>query len=434
MKLSKAYGSGRPVYLVDGCRTPFLKARGAPGVFRASDLAVAAGKSLLIRQPFSPEDLDEVLLGCAASGLDEANIARVVALRLGCGNRVPAWTLQRNCGSGLQALDAAAINIASGRSDLILAGGVEAMSHAPVLLSSVMIDFLAQWRRIRSMRAKLALLLQLRPEHFHPVFGLVHGLTDPIVEMTMGQTAENLAFRFGISREHMDAYALESHRRLARAQDEGYLNEIVPLYTENGLLLDRDDGVRRGVVLEDLARLKPVFDQTYGLVTPGNSAQITDGAAWLALASESAVEKFGLSIEGRIASCVWTGLDPRYMGLGPVHAMSRVLIEGGLQTADIDYWEINEAFSAQVLANLDAWIDSEYLRTELGLKESWTPIDPEKLNVDGGALAIGHPVGASGARIVLHLLRVLARTGAKRGMASLCIGGGQGGAMLIERG
>jgi acetyl-CoA C-acetyltransferase len=404
-----------------------------PGAFRASDLAVAAGKALLLRQPFAPEDLDEVLLGCVVSGPDEANIARVASLRMGCGDGVPAWTVQRNCGSGLQALDAAAMNIASGRSDLILAGGVEAMSHAPVLLGTAMVDFLAQWRRERSLRARLPLLLRLRAEHFRPVFGLFRGLTDPIVEMTMGQTAENLAFRFGISRERMDAYAVESHRRLARAQDEGRLDEIVPVYTEDGRFMDKDDGVRRDVSLNSLAHLKPVFDQPYGLVTPGNSAQISDGAAWVILASETAVNKYQLPIAGKIASCAWAGLDPCQMGLGPVHAMSRILTEQRLKAADIDYWEINEAFSAQVLACLDAWINPEYCHTELGLTETWTGIDPERLNVDGGALAIGHPVGASGARIVLHLLRVLARNGARRGMASLCIGGGQGGAMLIER-
>jgi acetyl-CoA C-acetyltransferase len=433
MTLSKAYGSGRPVYLVDGCRTPFLRARGEPGIFRASDLAVAAGRALLLRLPFAPKDLDEVILGCAAPGPDEANIARVASLRMGCGDGVPAWTVQRNCGSGLQALDSAATNIASGRSDLILAGGTEAMSHAPVLFSTAMVEFLGQWRRAHSMRVKLSLLLRLRSAHIRPLFGLVRGLTDPIVEMTMGQTAENLAFRFGISRERMDAYAIESHRRLARAQDEKYLDEIIPLYTEDGRFIEKDDGVRRDVSLENLARLKPAFDQPYGLVTPGNSAQITDGAAWLILASEKAVNKYRLPVAGRIISCAWTGLDPRQMGLGPVHAMSYILKEQRLQADGVDYWEINEAFSAQILACLEAWSSSEYCRTEFGMNEAWTGIDPMRLNVDGGALAIGHPVGASGARIVLHLLRVLVRSGARRGMASLCIGGGQGGAMLIER-
>jgi acetyl-CoA C-acetyltransferase len=433
MTLSGSYGEGRPVYLVDGCRTPFLKATGKPGPFRASDLALAAGRSLLLRQQFSPEQLDEVLLGCAVPGPDEANIARIVSLRIGCGNAVPAWTLQRNCGSGLQALDAAAMNIASGRSQLILAGGVEAMSHAPVLLNTDMVDFLAEWNSAKGLGAKLPMLLRLRPNYFRPVFGLLRGLKDPMVGLSMGQTAEFLAYRFGITRERMDAYAVESHRRLAQAQDRGHLGEIVPLYTRDGRFLDRDDGVRRDTSLKDLARLKPVFDRPYGLVTAGNSAQVTDGAAWLILAGEEAVTKYGLRVAGRIVDCAWSGLDPRQMGLGPVHAMSRVLKNQRLHSQDIDYWEINEAFSAQVLACLDAWSNPDYCRREIGLEEAWTAVDPERLNVDGGALAIGHPVGASGARIVLHLLRVLTRNGARRGMAALCVGGGQGGAMLIER-
>jgi acetyl-CoA C-acetyltransferase len=231
----------------------------------------------------------------------------------------------------------------------------------------------------------------------------------------------------------MDIYAIESHRRLALAQDEGHLKEVIPLHTKDGRFMDKDDGLRRDISNESLAKLKPVFDQSYGLVTPGNSAQITDGAAWLILASEAAIKKYDLPVAGKIVSCAWTGLNPRQMGLGPVHAMSHLLTEQGLQATDIDYWEINEAFSAQVLACLDAWINPEYCQLELGLKEAWTGIDPARLNIDGGAIAIGHPVGASGARIVLHLLQVLARKGARRGMASLCIGGGQGGAMLIER-
>lgn len=433
MTRSKAYGTGRPVYLIDGARTPFLKARNSPGPFRASDLAVASGRALLLRQRFAPEELDEVLLGCVAPGPDEANIARVVSLRLGCGKKVPAWTLQRNCGSGLQALDSAAMNIASGRSDLILAGGTEAMSHAPLLLNTKMVRTLSQWNSARNLRKRLSLLFGLRPGHFRPVFSLVRGLTDPVVGLSMGQTAENLANRFRISRERMDAYAVESHRRIAKAQDEQLLDEIIPLYSENGSVLDKDDGVRREASLAVLARLKPVFDPPYGLVTAGNSAQITDGAAWLILASETAVKRYGLPIEGCILDCTWAGVDPKEMGLGPVHAMSRLLTDQGLQAGDIDYWEINEAFSAQMLACLDAWVSPEYCRYELGRNEAWTGIDPERLNVDGGALAIGHPVGASGARIVLHLLRVMARNGARRGMAGLCVGGGQGGAMLIER-
>jgi acetyl-CoA C-acetyltransferase len=231
----------------------------------------------------------------------------------------------------------------------------------------------------------------------------------------------------------MDAFAVESHWRLAHAQDQGWLAEIEPLYAPDGTVYDHDDGVRRDSDATRLARLKPAFDRRFGLVTAGNSAQVSDGAALLILASADAVRQHQLPVLGRIVDCAWAGVEPEQMGLGPVHAMAPLLLRQGLQTRDIDYWEINEAFAAQVLACLAAWSSNEYARTELGIGQAFAAIDPQRLNVDGGAVACGHPVGTSGARIVLHLLQVLRRTGSQRGMASLCIGGGQGGAMLLER-
>jgi acetyl-CoA C-acetyltransferase len=433
MAQAEAYAGGRPVYVVDGSRTPFLKARGAPGPFRASDLAVAAGKALLARQPFEPGDLDEVIFGCIIPGVDEANIGRVIALRLGCGKAVPAWTVQRNCGSGMQAIDCAAQDIAWGRSELVLAGGTEAMSQSPVLLNEAMVGVLAGLARARSVWGKVKVLTGLRPGHFVPIISLVRGLTDPTTGLNMGQTAEILASRFGITRERMDAFAVESHRRLARAQDTGRLEEVTLLYGADGKLYDHDEGLRRDADLPALARLKPAFEPPHGLVTAGNSAQITDGAAVLLLASGEAVAKYRLPVLGRIVDCQWAGLEPNQMGLGPVHAMAPILARRGLGTADVDAWEINEAFATQVLACTTAWQDPDYCRTELGLARPFAPIPPDRLNVDGGAVALGHPVGCSGARIVLHLLHVLRREGARRGMAGLCIGGGQGGAMLVER-
>ncbi|HEX9080329.1 MAG TPA: acetyl-CoA C-acetyltransferase [Desulfuromonadaceae bacterium] len=431
---AEAYQGGRPVYIVDGTRTPFLKARGVPGPFSAADLAVAAGRALLLRQPFTPEELDEVILGCIIPSPDEANIARVVSLRLGCGKGVPAWTVQRNCGSGMQAIDAAAMNIAHGRADLVMAGGTEAMSRAPVLLNDEMVELIGEWGKAGTMAQRLRLLGRLRARHFRLVIGLFHGLTDPVAGLSMGQTAENLAHRFSIGRERMDAFALESHRRLALAQDDGRLAEISPIYTPDGTLFERDEGVRRESDMAGLARLKPAFEPPFGLVTAGNSAQITDGAAWLILASREAVERHQLPVMGRIIDCQWAGVESAEMGLGPVHAMAPILRRQGIGAEDVAFWEINEAFAAQVLACLEAWQSPDYCRDELGLDTPFAPIDPERLNVDGGAVAIGHPVGTSGARIVLHLCHVLARENARLGMASLCIGGGQGGAMLIERG
>ena len=423
----------RPVYIVDGSRTPQLKARGKPGPFSAANLALSCSRALLARQPFEPSDLDEVILGCVMPGPDEANIGRVVALRLGCGKKVPGWTVQRNCASAMQALDSAAKDITLGRADLVLAGGVEAMSHAPVLLNDSMVAWLGSWMSAKTVTARLKILAQLRPGYLKPIIALLRGLTDPVVGLNMGQTAEVLAHRFNISRTEMDAFAVRSHQRLAAAQDNNSLTEIETLYDTRGHFYEHDDGLRRDSSIENLAKLRPVFDKPFGSVTAGNSAQVTDGAAMLILASDKAVEKYDLPVLGKIIDTEWAGLEPEQMGLGPVHAATPLLKRNKLKLEDVDYWEINEAFAAQVLACLRAWQDADYCKSELGLTAALGELDQSRLNVDGGGVSLGHPVGASGARIVLHLLHVLERNNAKTGIATLCIGGGQGGAMLIER-
>ena len=422
-----------PVFFVDGSRTPFLRARGERGPFSASDLAVAAGRALLSRQPFTPPDLDEVILGCAMPSVDEANIGRIVALRLGCGDRVPGYTVMRNCASAMEALHAAAKDIALGQAELVLAGGTEAMSRAPVLYNDQMVDWLAKLARARTPMAKLKAVSELRPRHFTPVIGLLHGLTDPLVGLNMGQTCEVIAHRFGITRESMDAFAVRSHHAVARAYDEGRMREVEPIYDDKGNAHLEDDGLRRDSSEAKLATLKPAFDRRVGLVTAGNSSQITDGAALLLLASERAVKTHGLPVLGRLVDVEWAALDPAEMGLGPVHASTPLLQRHGLGLNDLDCWEINEAFAGQVLACIAAWADETYCREQLGLEHALGALEPERLNVDGGAIAIGHPVGASGARIVLHALNVLAQRGGRRAIATLCIGGGQGGAMLLER-
>jgi acetyl-CoA C-acetyltransferase len=423
-----------PIYIIGGARTPFLKSRNRPGPFAASDLATAAGKALLVRQAFAPSELDEVILGCAAPSPDEVNIGRVVALRIGCGLKVPGWTVMRNCASGMQALDSAINNIRAGRSNLVLAGGVDALSRAPLLFSDAMVVWLSNWYAAKSFGQRAALAAQFKLGYLAPVIGLMKGLTDPIVGLLMGQTAENLAFRFGITRREMDEFSARSHARVLAAQKAGYFDgELVPLYDGKGKLYERDDGVRDDSTAENLAKLKPFFDRKYGNVTAGNSSQITDGAAWLVLASERAVETHKLTPVGRIVDSQWAGLDPAQMGLGPVHAATPILQRQGLGLNDLDAWEINEAFAAQVIACERAWQSDDYCKSELGLPAALGTLDEAKLNVDGGAIAIGHPVGASGARIVLHVLNVLKRTGGRRGMAAICIGGGQGGAMLVER-
>ena len=466
-----------PIYVVDGARTPFLKARNAPGPFSAADLAVQAGRALLLRQPFAPTDLDEVIIGCAAPSADEVNIGRVIALRLGCGDRVPGWTVMRNCASGMQALDSAMANIHTGRSSLVLVGGVDALSRAPLLVSDEMTRWLARWSSARKLGDRVSTLRQFPWRKIAPVIGLLKGLTDPVVGLSMGQTAENLATQFGITRKEMDEYSARSHARaLATRSDpvddtphsnhnpatslppasntavdtsthvddtittgidtattSATTREIIPLIDSRGTLYPIDDGVRDDSTPERLSKLRPVFDKPWGNITAGNSSQVTDGAALLILASEDAVKRWDLQPLGRIVDSQWAALDPAQMGLGPVHACTPILQRHGLGLNDLDLWEINEAFAAQVLACLAAWNDDAYCREHLGT-DAWGILNQEHLNIEGGAIALGHPVGASGARIVLHMLQLLRTRGLQRGMAAICIGGGQGGAMLVDTG
>ena len=424
----------RPVYIVDGARTPFLKARSGPGQFTPVDLAVQCGRPLLLRQPFAPDAFDQVILGCVNVIADEQNPARVAALRLGCGPQMTAFTVAINCGSGMQSIDTAFRYIREGSSDLILAGGAEALSHAPLVLKKSAVAWLAALQGAKSPLDKAKAASGFRPDMLQPIVGLERGLTDPITDLGMGQTAEILAHDFDISREAADAYAVESHHRLAKAQAEGWLaGEVEPAFARDGTVFDHDDGVRPDSSVETLATLKPVFEKPFGKVTAGNSSQITDGASWVILASEDAVGKHGLKPRAVLLDSEWSALDPSIMGLGPVLSSSALLKRARLSLSDVDLWELNEAFAAQVLACLAAWADEDFGRRILGLPGAAGVIDRARLNVDGGAVGLGHPVGASGNRIVLHLLTALERLGLKRGIATECIGGGQGGAMLIER-
>lgn len=421
----------RAVYVVDGNRTPFLKATGF-GPFSASDLAVQAGSPLLNRLSIEPESIDELILGCVMPSQDEANIARIVALRLGCGHHVPAYTVARNCASGMQAIDNAYQQIASSRSNLILTGGTEAMSRAPLLFNEQMTIWLSQWMLAKSLSQRAQLLTKFRPGYLAPVIALLRGLTDPIVGLNMGQTAEELAYKFNISREEMDAFAYESHQRLAYAYQHHQLPEITPIIDKTGKVYTQDTGLRKDTTLEKLATLKPFFDKKYGMVTAANSSQVTDGACLLLLASAEAIKKYNLPVLGRIVDVEWAALRPDQMGLGPVHAMAPIMARQNITIDDIDCFEINEAFSAQVIACVRAFEDEKYCQQHLGLINAVGSIPFEKLNQEGGAIALGHPVGASGARIVLHMLKNLAMHNTSYGMASICIGGGQGGAMYLE--
>ncbi len=421
------------VYVVDGARTPFLKARGKPGPFAASDLALFAGRELLTRLPLQPTDMGETIMGCMMPSPDEANIGRLIGLRLDCGIETPGWTVQRNCASGMQSLDSAIKDIQTGRHEMVLAGGTEAMSRAPLLYRNKIVQWFAGMMRAKTAVAKFAMLSKLDfSALLNPIIALKNGLSDPLYGINMGQTAELLAYQFDITREAMDAFALRSQQRALEAYKAGHFDdELTTVYDHAGKYFAADDGIRADSSLNGLAKLKPFFDRQFGRVTAGNSSQITDGSAVLLLASESAVRQHRLPVLGRIVDVQWAALNPEVMGLGPVFASTPILQKHNLRLEDIDYWEINEAFAAQVIACLRAWQSSEFCQHHFAM-DALGELDESRLNVDGGAIALGHPVGATGARLVLHLLHVLKRNNAKRGMATLCIGGGQGGAMLLE--
>jgi acetyl-CoA C-acetyltransferase len=333
----------------------------------------------------------------------------------------------------MQSIDTAYRYIQNGTSDLILAGGAEALSYAPLVFRRSAVEWYLKLFSARDLWSRLMAFASVRPGFFTPIIGLERGLTDPIVELNMGQTAEVVAHLFNVTRREADQYAAESQQRLAAAQKNKIFDgEMEPAFGRDGKVYDFDDGVRPDSSADSLAKLNPVFERPWGQVTAGNSSQITDGASWVILASEKAVEDHGLKPRAVIVDSEWSALDPSIMGLGPVLCSTALLRRHNLDLDDIELWELNEAFAAQVLGCLAAWKDDKFCREVLSLKGAAGTIPRDKLNIDGGAIGLGHPVGASGNRIVLHLVNAMKRLGHKRGIATECIGGGQGGAMLIE--
>jgi acetyl-CoA C-acetyltransferase len=329
---------------------------------------VQCGRPLLLRQPFAPDAFDQVILGCVNVIADEMNPARVAALRLGMGEAMTAFTVQINCGSGMQSIDTAYRYIREGAMDLVLAGGAESLSHAPLVFNHNAVEWYARIFGARNIWARIVALLGVKPSFFKPVVGLERGLTDPITDLNMGQTAELVAHLFHISRQQADKYAAESQRRLATAQKEGWFaGEVESLFARDGTVFDHDDGVRPDSTVDSLAKLKPAFERPWGKVTAGNSSQITDGASWVILASEDALKKYKLQPKAVILDSEWSALDPLVMGLGPVFCSTEILKRHEYALSDIDLWELNEAFAAQVLGCLAAWEDEEFCRDALGL-------------------------------------------------------------------
>ena len=423
----------KPLYIISATRTPFTRAGSSLASLDAVELGRAAVSSLLARSGIDPNDVDETIFGCVGQPAHAQNIARVIALRSGLPESRPAMTVHRNCASGLEALTTAHAKMSAGQGDVFVVGGTESMSNMPLYFSRDAAEKFAGLGKARSFMEKAGAAMAFRPADFAPVIGLRLGLTDPVVEMNMGETAELLAREFGISREEQDEFALNSHRK-AVAAAAALQAEVSPIYVMGREVVPvlADNGMRPDSSLEKLGRLKPLFAREGGTVTAGNSSQVTDGAAALLVAGEEAVKRHGWQPLGMLTNYIYTGCDPRRMGLGPVRAIDLLLHRSGRQLDDLDVIEINEAFAAQMLAVRQCLKNPASAR-RAGLEQPLGDLREDQLNPRGGSIALGHPVGATGARLVLTALEQLRQSGGRHALVSLCIGGGQGGAALLER-
>ncbi|MFY9550937.1 MAG: thiolase family protein [Thermoanaerobaculia bacterium] len=423
----------RDVVIVDGVRTPYSRAGTELKYVTAADLGRIVTLELLARTDFDPAALEQVIFGNIAQPPDAVNVSRDAALRAGVPDAVPAFTVNRLCGSGLQSIVDAYYRIASGDAEAILAGGVESMTNIPLLFSREAQEVFTRLFTAKRLGAKLKAAFEFRPRHFKPLIGLEMGLTDAVCGLNMGQTAEILAKEHGISREEQDAFALRSHQRATLARKK-LAEEIVPVPIPPRYegMATQDNGIRENQTLEALAKLKPYFDKKFGTVTAGNSSQITDGGAATLVMSASAAKALGYAPLGRIRGFSFCALEPERMGLGPAVATPVALKRAGLTWKDVGLVEINEAFAAQVLACARVFPSAAWharYRTAGPIGE----IDWERTNVNGGAIALGHPVGSSANRLVTTLLKEMRRRGTQFGLATMCIGGGQGGAVVVEQ-
>ncbi|MEU2628455.1 acetyl-CoA C-acyltransferase [Kitasatospora sp. NPDC007106] len=393
----------RPVYFAAARRTPIGRLRGALSTVRPDDLSAAVLSGLLADVPqLDPALIDDVYWGAAnQAGEDNRNAARMAVLLAGLPDSIPGATVNRLCASGMEAVTSAARAIGSGEAEVVVAGGCESMTRAPFVLPR---PDEAMPHRMETFDTRLGWRLT------NPRMKELHGV------LSMGETAEEVAARFGVTREQQDAFALRSHQRAAAARKDGHFDaELLPVVRPDGVTVTADESIREDTTLEKLAGLKPVF-RAGGTVTAGNASPMNDGAAALLLVSEEALGRLGLEPLGRYVAGASAGVHPDVMGIGPVPATRKVLARAGWQVGDVEEAEFNEAFAAQALACVN----------ELGF-------DHDLVNPSGGAIALGHPLGGSGARILTTLLHRMRRTGARRGLATMCVGVGQGTAVLVEK-
>lgn len=419
------------IAIVDALRSPIAKANGKLNDVSADNLGAIIAKELVLRSGIEYDRFDEVIIGNVAQPANASNIARVLAIKAGFSQKTIAYTVHRNCASGMQAISSAIEKIKSNQGDLYLVGGVESMSNIPLLINDNLRNLITKFSYSKSLIEKIGILSHFKLGYLKPTIGLISGLTDPISGKIMGITAENLANEFKISREEQDVYAVNSHLKAQNAIESGILaDEIHPIMTKNGAIM-QDDGVRFAQNIEALGKLHPIFERVGGTVTAGNSSQVSDGACCLIVCSESKAKELNLEPIGFIKDYAYAGLDAHRMGLGPVYATKKLFDKSGVSLKDIDLIEMNEAFASQVIANIKAFKSNEFCKKAFNT-DALGEIDESILNVNGGAIALGHPVGMSGARIVLTAIKELKRREKKQALATLCIGGGQGASFLLE--
>jgi len=391
---------------------------------------------LLEKTQIDPAVFDEVIIGCVGQPAEAANIARVISLLAGIPESVPGYTVHRNCASGIEAAVQAEIKIKAGEGSCYLVGGAESMSNIPFYLKKNLQDALGLFMRAKTLGDKLKTFSNFYGGYMNPQkslnIGLQLGLTDPVCGLLMGLTAEVLANEFGITRQEQDEFSLESHNRAFGAKEvlREEIIDVIPGPKYKKAVLD-DNGPREGQTMEALTKLKPYFDRKTGSVTVGNSSQVTDGAAALIISTESKAKELGYTPLGYIKASAFAGVEPNRMGIGPAHAIPKVLKKAGMKMSDIKAFEINEAFAAQVIACTKALASDDFAK-KYGYEGYTAAIDPAQLNINGGAIALGHPVGTTGARLILTMLKHLKRKNLDVGCISLCIGGGQGAAVILE--
>ena len=434
--MSDIFNSGPEVWVVDGLRSPFAKSGGVLKDMKAVQLGVHVLRDLLYRMSLDPKTIDDVVIGNTGNPEDAANIARIVALEAGIPQSVPAYTVHRNCASAMESVSQGFMKIKAGLADTVVVGGTESMSNMPLIYSKQMTELFAGLMGAKTLPARLQIMSKFRPQFLKPIIAIQEGLTDAVCGLNMGQTAELLARESGITREDQDRFALRSHERAIKATESGrFKKEISPISVapKYDTFLSEDVGPRKGQSLEALGKLKPYFDRKNGTVTVGNACPITDGSCMLILMRADKAKAAGYKPLGKIRSFAFAGLEPERMGLGPAYSSPKALDAAGITMKDVGLVEVNEAFAAQVIAVQKMFASKKFAQEKLGRSEATGELSDDILNVNGGAIALGHPVGTTGARLVLTVLKEMQERNVQFGLATLCIGGGQGGSVVVEK-